>query len=82
MVNTEELEKAIKDSGKTKTFLAHKLDITRQALTNKTKNRQQFTGREIMLLCVELNITQLRRKEDIFFVPEYPKTDTLQKGEA
>ena len=76
MVNTQLLEKAISDSGKKKEYLARQCNITRQNLTSKINNRSEFTGTQIMILCKELNITQLTRKDAIFFASEVDKNGT------
>lgn len=70
MVNTQLLESAIADSGKKKSYLADKCSLSRQSLTSKINNRSEFTGTQIMILCKELGITQLARKEAIFFASE------------
>ena len=67
MVNTQELEMAIANSGKKKNFLAKKCGITRQSLTAKINNRSDFTAEQIMVLCNELSITQISRRDRIFF---------------
>ena len=70
MVNTQLLEEAIAQSGKKKSYLAGKCGITRQSLTSKINNRSEFTGQQIIILCQELDIKQLTRKDAIFFVPK------------
>lgn len=70
MVNTQLLEQAIADSGKKKAYLAKCCSLTRQSLTSKINNRSEFTGKQIMALCKELDINQLERKDEIFFAPE------------
>lgn len=82
MVNTQLLEKAIADSGKKKEFLAKRCDITRQSLTSKINNRSEFTGGQIMILCKELNITQLTRKDAIFFASNVEENGNAKKGET
>lgn len=67
MVDTLQLEARIKDSGKTKTYLASKLGITIQSLRLKSMNRSEFNSTEITILCDELGITRLTDKEKIFF---------------
>lgn len=58
---------AIANSGKKKNFLAKKCGITRQSLTAKINNRSDFTAEQIMVLCNELSITQISRRDRIFF---------------
>lgn len=73
MVNTQLLEKAIADSGKKKTYLAEKCGLSRQSLTSKINNRSEFTGTQTMILCKELGITQLTKKDAIFFASDVEK---------
>lgn len=67
MVNTALLEEKISESGKIKNYLAEKMGISRYALYLKSKNLNEFTAKEIMILCDELNINKLSDKERIFF---------------
>lgn len=67
MVNTQYLEKMIDDTGIKKAYLASELGITRQSLRKKIINENDFTAREIKLLCEILKISSLKEKEAIFF---------------
>lgn len=67
MVNTETLEKKIRDQGIKKVFLAEKLGITSFGLSKKINNINEFKASEIQTLCELLNITSLKEKESIFF---------------
>lgn len=67
MVDTQNLELLITQSGKSKTFLAKKIGRTIQNLNLKIKNESVFRSDEIEVLCEELNITKLTDKEKIFF---------------
>lgn len=67
MVDTQYLENEIKKSGKKKQYLAEKCGITRQSFSDKIRNRSEFTARQIMILCDELQISQLTKKDKIFF---------------
>ncbi len=67
MVDTQELEKRIKLSGKKKQYLADKIGCSRQYLTMKIKNEVDFDLREVAILCNELHISTLSDKERIFF---------------
>lgn len=67
MVNTEALEKKIRDQGIKKVFLAEKLRITSFGLSKKINNINEFKASEIQTLCELLNITSLKEKESIFF---------------
>ena len=66
MINVEELEKAIKESGKTYTYLAEKLGISLQNFRLKCKGLLDFRLSEVKRLCVELNITDTKRMKKIF----------------
>lgn len=67
MVDTLLLEKAIKDSGLKKSYLAEKLGISIQSLRLRIQNDYDFRSNEVATLCQELNITKLTDKEKIFF---------------
>ena len=67
MVDTNLLEERIKNSGKTKTFLAARIGCSVQALRLKSKNQYDFTSSEIMGLCNELSITKSADMKKIFF---------------
>ena len=67
MVDTYKLEEKIKESGKTKTYLAKKLKISRVWLGAKINNKTPFNNPETEILCRELSITRLSDKESIFF---------------
>lgn len=66
-MNFEELERLIRESGKTKTFIAAKLGISQQALYNKLNGKSDFTRNEVEILCNELHISSLEQKENVFF---------------
>ena len=67
MVDTQNLESIIANSGKTKTYLARKLGRSIQNLNLKIKNESIFRSDEVEILCSELGITRLSDKENIFF---------------
>ena len=67
LVDTYKLEEKIKESGKTKTYLAKKLKISRVWLGAKINNKTPFNNPETEILCRELSITRLSDKESIFF---------------
>ena len=67
MVDTQLLEEEIKKSGKTKRHLAEKCDCSIQALRLKINGIYDFTTTQVEVLCSELNITTLTKKEKIFF---------------
>ena len=68
MVNTELLEDKIKESGKKKSFLAKRCNLSRQGFALKCTNKQDFTATQIMVLCDELNIQSLTLKDKIFLL--------------
>ncbi len=70
MTNTDLLEKWIEKSGKTKSFLAEKCNLSRMGFYLKCTNTNEFMPTEINILCDELGITALRDKEAIFFAKE------------
>ena len=67
LVDTYKLEEKIKESGKTKTYLAKKLKISRVWLGAKINNKTPFNNPETEILCRELSIKRLSDKESIFF---------------
>lgn len=67
MTNTDLLKEIIAKSGYKLEYLADKCGITRQALSNKIANRNNFMAEEIAVLCRELKISSLTEKERIFF---------------
>ena len=67
VVDTQMLESVIAESGKKKTYLADRLGISVQSLRLKINNTLDFKTGEVSVLCQELGITQLTRKEKIFF---------------
>lgn len=68
MENAQYLETVIKDSGIKKTHLAKCCGITRQSFAKKCKNPKSFTAEQIAIICRELKITQLSKRQEIFFV--------------
>lgn len=68
MVNTQLLDKKIKDSGLKSGFIIEKLGISRNAFDKKKKNIHPFRGSEIYVLCDLLKITEESEKMNIFFV--------------
>lgn len=67
MTNTELLEQEIKDSGKTRVHLAKKCGLTYAGFRNCVINKAEFKASQIDILCEELNITSLKRRQEIFF---------------
>ena len=67
MTNKELLEKAIKDSGLKKVFLAEKIGLSSAGFCNCLNNRAEFKASQINTLCDLLGIVDLADKEAIFF---------------
>ncbi len=78
MVDTQLLEKAISDSGKTKTHLAKAIGCTIQSFRQRCTNRYEFRSNEVAILCNELSITKLSDKEKIFFAKNVDKYSTSE----
>jgi DNA-binding Xre family transcriptional regulator len=67
VTNKEMLEKAIRDKGLKKTFLAEKIGLTPAGFYNCLNNRAEFRASQINTLCELLGIEDLQTKEAIFF---------------
>lgn len=67
MVDTQLLEEEIKKSGKKKSYLAEKCNCSIQALRLKIQGKYDFSTSQVDILCAELGITSLLKKEKIFF---------------
>lgn len=76
MVNTQLLDEAIRESGKSKTHLAKKCNMSIQSFRLKRKNIYPFTTDDVDTLCEELNIKTLTKKEKIFFANNVDSTGT------
>lgn len=76
MTDTAELNRIIRESGFTKSYLAKKLGITLFAFQKKRENKSQFTAQEIKTLCDILKIKSLNEKEKIFFCKNVDKMPT------
>lgn len=68
MVNTKELTKLIDDSGLKREYIAKTIGISRQALYLKIQGDNDFTVREVSILCDMLGIRRLSDKDRIFFM--------------
>ena len=73
MVDTLLLDNYIKQSGKSKTYLADKCGISIQSFRLKRINESVFNTDQVEVLCTELNINTLRDKERIFFAKNVDK---------
>ena len=67
MVDTELLEKKIKQSGKKKGYLAEQCNLSRAGFRNCEINKADFTYGQVRILCLELNITDQDEEKAIFF---------------
>ena len=66
MINQAELRHKIDKSGKSITFLASKLNMTREGLYKKLKGQTEFKASEIMALRNELSLSA-EEVDTIFF---------------
>lgn len=67
MVNKQRLVDAIKARGLRLDFIAEKLEISRQTLSDKINNKKQFKLGEIQTLVKVLNLTP-EEVDEIFFI--------------
>lgn len=67
MTNTSLLKERLKASGLKLEFIAKKIGITRQSLSDKVNGKTQFNQYQINELCELLGITDLKEKDAIFF---------------
>lgn len=66
MVNTQLLERAIKEAGFTLTGFAKAVDISRASFYLKKDNKRDFTSKEICRICEKLKL-DIFQKDQIFF---------------
>ena len=78
MVNTQLLDDAIKESGKSKTHLAKKCNMSIQSFRLKRLNKFPFSTDDVETLCSELDIKTLTRKEKIFFAKNVDEMETRE----
>lgn len=76
MTDSKLLKEIIKSSGKTYKHLAESIGITAYSLSMKINNVREFKMREVKILCKELEITSLRKKEKIFFADDVEESST------
>lgn len=69
MTNTQLLEAKIKASGKKISYLAAKCGLSYAGFRNCVTNKAEFKPSQIEILCIELGITSLKEKNQIFFAP-------------
>lgn len=75
MVNTELLEKAIKEAGFTLSDFARAVDISRASFYLKKDNKRDFTSKEICRICDKLEL-DIFQKDRIFFASLVPEMAT------
>lgn len=69
MTNTEMLERAIKDKGLKKGYIADRLKLSRSGLVNLINNRSDFRASQIQTLCEILDLDDAQRNA-IFFAAD------------
>ncbi len=67
MTNKKLLEQKIKESGKKISYLAKRCGLSYAGFRNCVTNKAEFKTSHVDILCEELNITNLKEKELIFF---------------
>lgn len=67
MTNVELLDAEIKASGKKIGYLAEKCGLSATGFYNCRTNRAEFKASHIQVLCQELNINSLAKRQAIFF---------------
>lgn len=67
MNNTELLKEKIKESGKSISFLAKKIGLSRAGFYNCMANKAEFKSSQVDILCRELGVRSLKEKQRIFF---------------
>lgn len=79
MTDTVELNRIIRESGLTKSYIANKLGISLFSFQKKRDNKSQFTAEEIKILCSILKIKSLEEKERVFFAEKVDKMPTQRR---
>lgn len=77
MVNTQLLDDAIRKSGKSRTHLAKKCNMSIQTFRLKRRNVYPFSTDDVETLCDELDIKTLTQKEKIFFAKNVDSMGTI-----
>lgn len=67
MTNSKLLRELIDEKGFKLKYVAEKLGLSPYGLQLKIDNKQEFKTSEIAVLCDILEITSLKKKEEIFF---------------
>lgn len=69
MTDTEMLRGYIDKSGLKLQFIAEKVGISREALSQKINNKSEFKAREIQILCDLVGIDSPEKQHRVFFMP-------------
>lgn len=67
MTNSKLLRALIDEKGFKLKYVAEKLGLSPYGLQLKIDNKQEFKTSEVAVLCDILEITSLKKKEEIFF---------------
>lgn len=67
MTNSKLLRELIDEKGYKLKYVAEKLGLSSYGLQLKIDNKQEFKTSEVAVLCDILDITFLKKKEEIFF---------------
>lgn len=66
-IDTELLERYIRDSGLKTSYICEQLGISKQAFSQKRKGKAAFRQAEVYVMCDLLKITDNNEKTKIFF---------------
>ena len=77
MTDSEALSKAIENSGLKLTFIANKLEISREGFYKKLNNQTEFKASEIVKLQDILNLSN-KERDKIFFTNKVEKKSTTK----
>ena len=67
MTNTEKLEKAIRESGLRKSWIAERMGLSTYGFMRKVSNKNEFKTSEVQKLCEILSIRTTTERDEIFF---------------
>ncbi len=67
MTNSKLLRELIDEKGYKLKYVAEKLGLSSYGFQLKIDNKQEFKTSEVAVLCDILDITSLKKKEEIFF---------------
>lgn len=78
MTDSEALSKAIENSGLKLTFIANKLELSREGFYKKLNNQTEFKASEIVKLQDILNLSN-KERDKIFFTNKVEKKSTTKR---